>query len=655
MVNLEGMDLGSCTVLHRAPSRHADDVYRVRQAASGEQTTVRIVHATLAPDHPLASPDACAAFARAANMVAELDQPHILPLHDFGERNGLRYLIMPDVPDGSLAGYLAPGSGHAAPLLFSTTAVIGGQAAAALQHAHDAGLVHSTVNLHTLLLRQPLPSIIPGATDAADEARIGLADFGLSRFLPGSSLAAPPVPVLDCQAPEQRAGGTALPASDQYALACVLYLLLVGQPLGTGRQQGASVPPSRRNPALDPAVDAVLATALATDPRERYPRVVDFATALWTALRPAAYAQRAPAVVSVPNTPRALATYQPALVSGPADGLASGSQPAESGLEMPRGPFPSEPGGPVVRSASLGAARFEADPYETRITRRRALSTLGMLGVGVVAAGGGGYYAWRHHLFGPATGPDGATNPGVVTGHDGIGVFRPTASTFSLVESWQRNGSTLLVVLGQSGDLPVAGDWTGSGVESIGVFRPSAGIFQVKGSNSTSAPLAYSVSFGEPGDLPVAGDWLGQGHAGIGVFRPSKGIFLLKQTLDGKPPDLTITFGAVGDIPVAGDWDGDGVAGIGVYRPSDGRFYLVNTLTANTTAKPDFTVGLQTGPGQPFTGRWGTDGKRSGVGMLVPSKGMMYLKQDTSKPGLPDMRFAFGQPGDLPLGGRWAR
>jgi hypothetical protein len=41
--------------------------------------------------------------------------------------------------------------------------------------------------------------------------------------------------------------------------------------------------------------------------------------------------------------------------------------------------------------------------------------------------------------------------------------------------------------------------------------------------------------------------------------------------------------------------------------------------------------------------------------MLVPGKGMTYLKQDASKPGLPDIRFAFGQPGDLPLGGRWAR
>jgi hypothetical protein len=658
MVNLAGRDLGSCTVLRTAPSRFTDDVYVVRQAASGAHATVRIVHAALSPAHPLASPEIGAAFAQAAAEVAALDQPHILPLYDFGERDGLRYLILPDVPAGSLADYLAPGSGHLPPLLLSTAAIIAGQAAAALQHAHDADLVHSTLNLHTLLLSHPpeTPTAGGGARgEQAAEPRIGLADFGLSRFLPGSSLAEPRAPVLACAAPELRAGadsagaGAATPASDQYALGCVVYLLLTGQPVpsaaggiggGKGRGPRAAPRPSRVNPALPPAVDEVLLLALRDDPAERFPRVLDFATALWTAMRPAAYAERAPAVVSVPNA-RAAAARGALAQSDP---LAS-ARPASASAPAPA---------PAVRRAPLGAARFEEDPREEQITRRRALITLGGLAVTAAAVAGGGYYAFRHHLFGPAV-PPATAAPGFRSARDGIGLFRPSASTFSLVESWQSGAATLQVVLGQVGDQPLAGDWDGTGVERIGVFRPSSGMFLLKGGNSSSAPLAYSVKFGQPGDLAVAGDWLGKGRCGIGVFRPATSTFLLKQTLDSQPPDLTITFGAAGDIPLAGDWNGGGTAGIGVYRASLDRFFLVNTLANRVAAKPDYTLSLRTGPGQAFAGRWLAGGKRAGVGVLVPGKGMMYLKLDASQPGAPDTKFAFGQDGDLPVSGRWAR
>ena len=642
MANLEGMDLGTCVVLRLAPSAHTDDAYVVRQAGSGEQATVRIVHAALDATHPLATRETSARFAQEASIVAGLDQPNIVRLYAYGERDGLRYLIMPEMPHGSLADYLAPGSGRLPPLPLSTVASIAGQAAAALQYAHERGVVHSTVNLHTLLLREPPASsgaVSEQPSAEVPEIQLALGDFGLSRFLPGSSLAMPRAPVPDCLAPEQR-NGQHSPASDQYALACVLYLLLIGQPAPL---HGLGVPPSQLNPALSPEVDAVLMTALSPRLGERYPRILDFATGLWTALRPAAYAERMPVVVSVPTAgARAGAAKTRDYASGASAPIAPRTPKTSTNSPAAVGPPP--------RRAPLGEARSADHPGEQVITRRRALVALGMLGaVGLAAAGG--YIVLGRHLFGPTEG----TLADVLTGYDGVGLYHPFAGAFSLVKSWQRNGATLRVVFGAKGDQPLVGDWNGSGVDSVGVFRAAEGKFLLAKSNATSAALAYSIPFGQQGDLAIAGDWMGAGRDGIGVFRPSKGVFLLKQTLDDKPPELEIPFGVAGDVPIAGDWNGDGIGGIGVYRPNDDTFYLANIPADHAAAKVDYTIKLFTGPGQPFAGRWNAASKRFGVGMLVTASGMAYLKRDVRAPGSADAQFVFGQPGDLPVAGRWAR
>lgn len=647
MANLEGMDLGTCVVLRQAPNTHNEDAYVVRHAFSGEQATVRIVHATLDPATALASPEMGSRFAQDASGVAGLEQPNILPVHAYGERAGIRYVIMPDVPDGSLADYLAPGSGHLLPFTLSVAAAIAGQAAAALQHAHERGVIHSTVNLHTVQLRRAPRSSFAGKGMEAEEPQIALTDFGLSQYLPGSSLAAPRVPVLDCLAPEQREG-RAVPASDQYALACVLYLLLVGQPVATG---GPTLPPSRLNPALPRAVDTVFETALSGDPAERFPRVVDLATALWTALRPAAYAQRSPVVVSVPTA----GTRTSGGLRGPQQlgSFASGREtdPADGGFGQRAGAA-----SPAIRRAPLGAARIAVDPREEQITRRRALMTLGALGAAGVAALGGGYYAWRHHLFGSAT-PLKRTSIdlGIATGYDGIGLYRPAAFLFTLVESWKRGGPTLAVTFGNKGDVPLVGDWNGDGIASVGVFRPSTGQFLLKDSNASTAPLTYSVAFGQAGDIPIAGDWTGKGRDGIGVFRPSAVSFFLKNTLDAAPPDIIMTLGTRGDMPLAGDWDGDGVSGLGVYRPSEDRFYLVNTLVNNGTGRVDYSFSLKTGPGLAFAGRWNAVSKRAGVGIKQANKSTVFLKDDVTTTRVTDAQFVLGEADDIPLAGRWAR
>jgi hypothetical protein len=84
----------------------------------------------------------------------------------------------------------------------------------------------------------------------------------------------------------------------------------------------------------------------------------------------------------------------------------------------------------------------------------------------------------------------------------------------------------------------------------------------------TIVPLTY----GNPNDVPITGDWDGSGKTQIGVYRPSNATFYLG---DVNGISVTaITFGDSGDVPITGDWNGTGKTQIGVYRPSTRTFYL---------------------------------------------------------------------------------
>ncbi len=81
-----------------------------------------------------------------------------------------------------------------------------------------------------------------------------------------------------------------------------------------------------------------------------------------------------------------------------------------------------------------------------------------------------------------------------------------------------------------------------------------------------------SMVFGNPNDVPITGDWDGSGRTQIGVYRPSNATFYLGDV--GGVAATAIPFGDPGDIPITGDWTGSGVTQVGVYRPSTDTFYL---------------------------------------------------------------------------------
>ena len=114
-----------------------------------------------------------------------------------------------------------------------------------------------------------------------------------------------------------------------------------------------------------------------------------------------------------------------------------------------------------------------------------------------------------------------------------------------------------------SSDLPVIGDWNNNGFEKIGFFRSTTGQWYLdlndNGQWDGSGTDRLIASFGISGDLPVAGDWAGTGGSQIGVFRPTTGEWFLdlngNGSWDGCEIDICIgQFGQPGDFPVIGKW-----------------------------------------------------------------------------------------------------
>ena len=118
---------------------------------------------------------------------------------------------------------------------------------------------------------------------------------------------------------------------------------------------------------------------------------------------------------------------------------------------------------------------------------------------------------------------------------------------------------------GHAGDVPVVGDWTGSGVRSVGIFRDGVWYLDIHGTGKWAAD-DIQAQFGQPADIPVVGDWDGSGRDSIGVYRD--GVWILDTNHDFRMDrgDKTFRFGQHGDRPVVGNFTHTAKTQIGVYR-----------------------------------------------------------------------------------------
>ena len=215
-------------------------------------------------------------FLREIQVAARLTHPHILPMLDSGEADGLLYYTMPFIEGETLRQRLD----REKQLPLEDALRIAREVAGALDHAHRQGVVHRDVKPENILF-------------AAGHAVV--ADFGIAQALEvagGGSLTTTGV-ILGTPAylsPEQAAGGRTLDArSDQYSLGCVVYEMLAGQPPFTGPgpdsllHQHLNVsahPVTELRPAVPAALAGTLARALAKNPADRFADIARFADSL---------------------------------------------------------------------------------------------------------------------------------------------------------------------------------------------------------------------------------------------------------------------------------------------------------------------------------------------------------------------------------------
>ncbi len=262
----------------------ADRYTVVRELGRGGMATVYLAEdrkhertvALKVLDRELAASLGADRFLREIRVVARLAHPHVLPLIDSGEAAGCLYYVTPHLPDGSLRDRLRREGRLAVGEVLRIVREVG----AALDYAHRQGFVHRDVKPDNILF--------------ADGHAV-LADFGIAQVCcaPGTeplteiglALGTP-----EYMSPEQAAGETAITgASDLYALACVAFEMLAGEPpirgdgpRATMARQVTAVPVPVRSlrPEVPAQVERALAQALTKDPAGRPANVTSFIEAL---------------------------------------------------------------------------------------------------------------------------------------------------------------------------------------------------------------------------------------------------------------------------------------------------------------------------------------------------------------------------------------
>jgi hypothetical protein len=252
-----GTELGGYRIVEPLGSGGTSVVYRAEHVRLGRPAALKL----LTPGFGEA--DFSGRFLRESQLAASLDHPSIVPVYDAGEEEGLLYIAMACVEGDDLKTLLA----EEGRLDVRRALRILGQIGSALDAAHARGLVHRDVKPANILV--------------ADGDRAYLSDFGVVKELAGNGTTRTGsfIGTIEYCAPEQIEGREVDGRADGYALACVLYECLTGEPPFRRPSEVAVLnahlhtpPPklSRAAPDLPAALEPVISKALSKSPLDRY-------------------------------------------------------------------------------------------------------------------------------------------------------------------------------------------------------------------------------------------------------------------------------------------------------------------------------------------------------------------------------------------------
>ncbi|MDD7964503.1 protein kinase domain-containing protein [Actinomycetospora lemnae] len=311
-------------------------------------------------------------FRRESRIAARLRDPHIIPIHDFGEIDARLYIDMRLVDGGTTIATLLRDEG---PLPAARAVHLVAQAAEGLDAAHGDGLIHRDVKPSNVLVT---------ARDFVYVMDFGIAHaVGQTKF--GLTMTGSTVGTIDYMAPERFVNGPVDRRVDVYALGCLLFQCLTGRPpfeaaeapaLMYAHVHGEPPRPGDLVPDVPPALDEVVVTAMAKDPDDRYPTAGAFGEAARRALGSGGGGRTRVLAGEHLTTPVPHGTRPSdpgtddrpppagARPSGPAPSGSRPSGPGPSGPpppgSRPSGPTPSGPlpaaAGPGAVSGAVGAA-----------------------------------------------------------------------------------------------------------------------------------------------------------------------------------------------------------------------------------------------------------------------------------------------------------
>jgi serine/threonine protein kinase len=264
--DVDGTPFGQYRLIELLGRGGMGEVWRAYDTVTDRVVALKVLPANFAQDSVFQQ-----RFRREAHAAAQLNEPHVVPIHTYGEIDGRLFVDMRLIEGRDLQTVLTTG-----PLSQQRAVLIVEQVAKALYAAHAVGLVHRDVKPSNILV------------DDNDFAY--LIDFGIARAAGETGLTntGATIGTWSYMAPERFQGDTADARADIYALACVLYESLTGQlpfpgqtleQIAIAHMTQAPPRPSEISDGVPTAMDDVIATGMAKNPDQRYASAVELARA----------------------------------------------------------------------------------------------------------------------------------------------------------------------------------------------------------------------------------------------------------------------------------------------------------------------------------------------------------------------------------------